>query len=313
MNGAGKENDESFDQAIAWQHALAGDDPDWDAYMGWLEADPRHRRAVDQLALLDRAIDEHGEVLRAPDAGAMASRRSRWLRACAGVAAGLLLAVGAGTYLGQDRDQVYAADAASSRRIVLTGGVAVDLAPGSQLTALEGKSNRLRLDRGEGYFSVRHDPARTLSIAAGGYEIHDIGTEFAVKIGGGNVSVAVAAGQVAVDADRLEPTRLAAGQLLNGRYDGSGGNILAVHKEDVGSWRHGRLVYADAPLPDVAADLARFTNHNVTIDPELRGKTFSGVLIIGDGSRAFQNLAEILGAGISEQGREVHLSGVHHR
>ena len=313
MNGAGKEDDRLFDQAIAWQRALAGDGPDWDGYTAWLDADPRHRRAVDELALLDCVIDEHVESLRASASSEGPRRRTHWLRAGAGAAAGLALLVGAATYLGQSRDQVYAADATSSRRIVLAEGIAVDLAPGSQLTALEGKSNHLRLDRGEGYFSVRHDPARSLSIVIGGYEIHDIGTEFSIRIGAGNVSVSVAAGQVAVDADHLPPARLAAGQLLNGRYDGTGGRIVAVRREDVGSWRNGRLVYADASLPDVVADLARFTNASVTIDPELRGKTFSGVLIIGDGSRAFQDLAEILGTGISRKGRAIHLSGVRHR
>jgi len=48
-----------LDQAVAWAAALESDDVDWDGYMAWLEADPRHRAAFDSIALVSAAVDDH--------------------------------------------------------------------------------------------------------------------------------------------------------------------------------------------------------------------------------------------------------------
>ena len=55
---------EIVERAIAWQQAIAGDDMDWAAFTAWLEADPRHRGAFDDIALIDRAVDSHRDALR---------------------------------------------------------------------------------------------------------------------------------------------------------------------------------------------------------------------------------------------------------
>ena len=51
------------EEAAAWQVASANDDMDWDGFTRWLEADPRHRRAFDEVALADTLVDDHRESL----------------------------------------------------------------------------------------------------------------------------------------------------------------------------------------------------------------------------------------------------------
>lgn len=65
-------DDEVLNAAAHWHVRMAGDSADWDAFHEWLAADPRHRPAFDDIALLDLTIDRHRDRLRAifaaPDA-----------------------------------------------------------------------------------------------------------------------------------------------------------------------------------------------------------------------------------------------------
>ena len=62
-----------LDEAIGWNRALQGDRADWAGFTLWLEADPRHRVAYDQIALTGRILSEHAPRLRMLAAGAATS------------------------------------------------------------------------------------------------------------------------------------------------------------------------------------------------------------------------------------------------
>jgi transmembrane sensor len=296
-------DDAAFEQAFAWQQALGHDEADWDGYLAWLEADPVHRRVFDEVALLDRTIDDHASELRtafaepevslADDwAGAEPARPRRWWVIAGAVAAVFALVLAIPRFLVRD-DVVYITSAGETRRVALGAGEAVDLAPSSRLIARGGDVRRLELADGEAYFSIKHDPSRTLSIKADGLTVSDIGTRFGVSFTQDQVTVAVADGQVTVAAASGQSRQVAAGQRLVGRA-GKLMPLSSVAAEDVGSWRSGRLVYDRAPLRIVVADLARFSGKRVSVEPVIGDRTFSGVLGISDGSRPFQNLADLM-------------------
>ena len=54
-----------IDQAIAWHFAQENSEFDWDGFSSWLEADPAHRRAFDEVALLNAKISENRLALTA--------------------------------------------------------------------------------------------------------------------------------------------------------------------------------------------------------------------------------------------------------
>jgi transmembrane sensor len=303
-------DEQLIDQAIAWQQALAHDDADWDGYLAWLEADPRHRQAFDEVALLDRAVDEHSTVLRrvvVPLEGATAAKRpQRRLWITGSLAAAVAFAVGIPALWERSADTIYTT-ARESRQIALDDGSSIYLAPSSKLIAVGGNSRKLELAEGEAFFSVRHDPSRTLSIKAGDYAVTDIGTKFGVTVAPGAVTVAVAEGNVAVGNDTATANRLSAGQQLIARHGRDMVTVRPVSPADVGSWRHGRLVYNKTPLAIVAADLTRYSGKTVSVDPALREIQFSGILAIGDGSRLVQNLAAIMSLGYKADGDTVRL------
>lgn len=147
--------------------------------------------------------------------------------------------------------------------IALVDGSRVLLGPGSLLTVAAGygSANRNVEVTGEAYFDVHHDAAHPFTVRAAGATIRDLGTTFAVHDdASGEVRVAVTTGSV----------------LLRSAAAGDSGVVL--HRGDAGlvrdgapalaragaataddlAWREGRLVFRDATVTDVAADLRRW-------------------------------------------------------
>ena len=92
-------NEDIHEAAARWHCAQQHDDMKWRGFTTWLEADPRHRLAYDEIALLDARIDA---TLPIPSAGMgapeMPMRRfPRWaIGSGIAVAAAVTLAVGIG-------------------------------------------------------------------------------------------------------------------------------------------------------------------------------------------------------------------------
>lgn len=116
---------------------------------------------------------------------------------------------------------------------------------------------------GEALFDVTHDDSHPFVVHAGGTRSEDLGTEFVVRAypGDGEVRVAVREGSVAVRRERdtddsvavLRPRDVA-------RVRTTGGPVI-LHDQDLASmtaWTSGTLVFDDAPLSEVAAELQRW-------------------------------------------------------
>jgi transmembrane sensor len=314
MSARSEIDERLLDEAIAWHQALEGEDADWEAYADWLTADPRHREAYDEIALLDREIDDRAGELRrfVEPVPAIEERRRRrvgkpWLYGS--IAAALAIAIAVPTLRPARADLDYATGAGQTRRIALRNGASVELAPSTRLVAKAGDPGRLELARGEVYFDVAHDPSRTLSIRAGGYEVTDIGTKFAMNLASDAVTVSVAEGNVSFAQEGEGATRLGAGEQLIALRSAHSARKTSIAGKDVGSWRRGRLVYNNAPLGVVAADLSRYSGKTVTVDPALIDRQFSGVLVIGDGSKLFDTLSGLMAISYRTQGDAVRLVG----
>jgi transmembrane sensor len=190
----------------------------------------------------------------------------------------------------------------------LSGGTSINLAPSSQLVVKANNASTLELVRGEAYFSVAHDPRRTLSIRAGNYALTDIGTKFGVNLTQDSLTIGVSEGHVAVAGDAGQAARLGAGDQLIAQNGTQSISRSAISAQDVGSWRLGRLVYNDAPLSLVAADITRYSGKTIIVDPSLKDKRFSGVLAIGDGSKLLANLANLMALSYRPEGDRIRVS-----
>lgn len=297
-----------LEEAAAWHFASSRDDMDWEAFTAWLEADPRHRAAYDEIALTDALLEEHASSLReASTEPAVKSfpgyRRVASYRAGFAIAASLVLAI-AGMTL-RDTSTVYTAND-NVQQIALSDGSTIELAPHSRLE-LSSNERELSLDGGA-YFKIRHDPSRTMTISAGPIAISDIGTEFDVQATDQKVRLEVSDGEVQVTSNQLDqPIALSRGNAL--LLDGRGGEatVSEVATAKIGAWRAGRLSFSSIPLELVAIDLKRYTGLEVKVADELKGRRFSGTLTTGNGQKALTDLAEIMGISVDHSGGSYRL------
>ncbi|MFC3440038.1 FecR family protein [Sphingobium rhizovicinum] len=301
-----------LDQAIAWQAALEHDDADWDGYLAWLEANPRHREAFDSIALVDAAVREHRDVLSHEPSPPVAEidPRHRWkprLVMGGALAACLALAVALPTFWQTSRPIAYSNEGSAPRMIALASGTSVTLSPGSAILVSAKNDGQIELAKGEAYFDVRHDPSRVLTVSAGNYRVTDIGTRFSVNLANSALRVGVAQGAVSVaGAQTASAVRVDAGHQLVGK-DGLL-TLSTVEPSQVGSWRSGRLTYTNAPLAMVAGDIERYSGKRISVDFALENKHFSGILVIGDGSKLASDLAAVMGLEVRQQGDLVHIA-----
>ncbi|HYZ47961.1 MAG TPA: FecR domain-containing protein [Sphingomonas sp.] len=303
-------DDTIFEEAVEWVAALKRDDADWNAFTHWLEAAPTHRDAYDAMALLDERIDAQRATLATllmPEEPPARLARTWWLWsggagiATAAALAGLMLLPAPAS-----KEQVYRTAPGQTQEIALADGSDIRLASASSLSVKDG-GRQLALE-GTASFDVPHRPDRSLTIEAGGLSIQDIGTRFEVATGGQAVRVAVADGQVAVAAPELsQPVRVSGGKKLV--VDRAAGTAELRPMGEFASWRHGRLVYDNAPLPLVAAEVGRYAGRHVTLSPELASRRFSGVLTIGDGNRLVGDLANLMQLDARADGTVVRLAG----
>jgi ferric-dicitrate binding protein FerR (iron transport regulator) len=161
----------------------------------------------------------------------------------------------------------------------LSDGTRIRLAPASHIrvAADYGEHERAVYLEGQGYFEVKHDETRPFVVYAGGAIARDVGTEFAVRSYPEDraVQVVVRTGGVAMSGVGL----LDAGDVGRLGIDGTSSLTRGVAVDSLLTWLDGRLVFHDAPLATVIAELRRWHDVDVHLaDPALGKLPFTGAL-----------------------------------
>ena len=300
------------DEALDWVRRIH--DPsfaDWEGHAAWLEADPRNLAAFDEAAFTIEAASRDLAPVKAfvtppapvndnPAHGpthSIAIGRSwrRWGVGLGVAVAAAIVVVGpalmhdhAQSYLVQTRTGEQRTVTLDETRIVLNGG--------SRLRLDHADTRTATLEAGEAWFAVRHDAAHPFVVQAGNATFQDIGTIFDVVERRGSTQVSVREGAVLYD-PKGRAVRLDGGQSI--RIVDKTATVQPVDIAAVGGWRTGRLLYQDAPVTDVAGDIARNIGEPITVDPAIAQRRFSGVVQIdADRSRMFKRVAAVMGVTI---------------
>jgi Fe2+-dicitrate sensor, membrane component len=207
--------------------------------------------------------------------------RSRWRHARFAAAAGVLVVAGASLLWRASINRAtpaatpstFATAAGTLDSLVLPDGSRVLLGPGSRLVLAPGfgpTSRDLTLT-GEARFSVTHDAAHPLTIHTPAAIVRDIGTVFSVHTDGTeSARVVVTEGSVDIqEHSGASHQVLAAGDV--GVVAGAGGihvDHAAASADDL-AWTEGRLVFRDASVARVTADLRRWYGVEVKVDSAL--------------------------------------------
>jgi transmembrane sensor len=293
---------------------LAGEStPDEAAAMRrWLEEHPSDARVI---AALDAAV---GKVAPASPVDVEAALRrvktrmhaaspGRWRRYAAFAAAAAVILV-AGVLVTRRTTperrivvaaRTYTTKVGERRDVLLTDGTQVTLGPATRLV-VRGREAELS---GEALFSVVHDRVRPFVVRAGDAVIRDVGTEFSVHSDSGEaVRVVVSEGTVSLSRGR-DSVMLVKGDVgvveINGRVAASPG---AATDDDL-AWTLGRLVFRNATVPELEADLRRWYGVELRVtDTALLRRHFTGSFAREPANRVVDVIALALGAHVDRRG-----------
>lgn len=193
------------------------------------------------------------------------SGRRGAIAAMMALAAALLLAFGIWRleFFDTPTVQAYRTAVGEIRTVSLPDGTRVTLAADSAIRATFSKRRRgVELVAGRAWFDVASNPARPFTVLAAATHIQVIGTQFDVDRAPDDVRVSVAKGVVRVaplagPATR-DGVRLIAGQRVVSALDGRIGSIERFDPANAALWRTGLLIYRNARLADVLAEVNRY-------------------------------------------------------
>lgn len=322
---------------------LAGESPaaEAEAVRGWLAEDPA-RQAT--LSALDRAIARAVPPPPAVDVeAALAHAHARmdapaerpaipfrprerrpgsgWRAPAYLRMAALVLVLVGGAFLGMRmlrgpaaRTVVLSASTEVGERdsLRLPDGTRVLLGPGSRVTYTSEYGRRERQVRleGEAMFQVVHDGA-PFTVLAGAARVRDIGTAFSVQTGpGGGVRVVVTDGAVALRSDEASDDA----ELV--LHEGERGVLASARarpqrtaaSDDDIAWTRGELVFHDAPLAQVAADVRRWYGVDLRADGAVAGRRLTAEFAGEPREQVLRVMALALGAELSVRGDTAVLS-----
>jgi len=287
----------------------AGPLPDAEAaeLEAWLEADPRHLgayvRAQAAWTLLDRARALPGEDRR------RAHARRLW--AASALAATVALVVGGGALL---RPTAVTTAPGEIRTVRLQDGSTAVLDSNTRLTTFIRFGRRdIRIERGEAWFQVAHDPARPFVVRAGPAEARAIGTAFSLAKTPSGADLIVTQGVVEAHAGlTATPVRLPAG--VKAVLSEGATQVAALSPQALDAelaWREGRAAFSGTPLREAVARFNRYNRRKLVLSsPELGGVSIVGWFKLNDPEAFAQAVAIDLPARTSTDGDSIFIASV---
>ncbi len=309
MSGQGDmaETDRMFDSAAEWFTRLnevppANKSALTRGFREWIEQDPRHAEAFARVSSLWEAVGIHAAepemvtLRQAALADARNTAQHRWhltarvpglwrhaLAACLVIAA---IGVGAYIFL-KPAAEIYTTQIAERRVVTLSDNSRVDVDAGSEIAVEFSKKTRLiHLTRGQAYFQVEKNRARPFIVEANGRRVIATGTAFDVETLGKGVRVTLTEGHVTVRSASDPSTvlaKLSPGDQLVDEGDAPPRITRLANVLKATSWRQGKLMFDDEPLPYVLAEMNRYSQIKVaTGDAQVAKLRVSGVFNAGD-------------------------------
>jgi len=240
----------------------------------WLAVDPRHRDEFEQLASLWRAADfiprQRLEALCQPESVHQLPRRRLVRQAlAAGVAVVALGVAWSGWQYQRLNHQGQLQTAFAERRQVeLPDGSQLTLNGGTQLQVDFSAGRRhIQLNAGEAMFIVAHDSSRPFVVDTAQGSVTVTGTRFDVRLDPAATRVAVEQGSVRVQGKDASQAQLTAG--LGAHIDAQGKVTppFAVNAAALTAWRQGKLVFDNATLAEVVAEVSRYRTEPLRVAP----------------------------------------------
>jgi transmembrane sensor len=305
------------------------------AFARWLEEDPTHRWAFEELSEVWarlRTLSDVEPLLQSDNVVALASAapsiegassdrppatRRDWSAAAAVAIVALGIAI---HFVLSPTAETFETDVGESRAVLLTDGSVLELNARTTMdVVIDDQQRHIRMQEGEAVFHVAEDP-RPFLVATKLGTIAALGTTFGVEISNDVLEVSVIEGRVAVTAiDQPLPLTeydsdvgvgfapgaalLSSGEWLE--VSGSNYRQQALGTEEFRkrlSWRNGVVIFENQPLHAVVQEMRRYMHVSIHVaDSELSGMRISGRFETGNARAFLADLHEKYGIVIDDQ------------
>ena len=207
-----------------------------------------------------------------------------------------------------ESSRVVSTTSSELKRITLSDGTRITLGAKTVLSVQYGTCRRtILLETGEALFNVAHDPNCPFRVIAGDGAITALGTEFSVRRTLDRVTVQVAEGlvsvqpkdalvSVALPTDTALPNvswpdaKLAPGQEVTYLGNQSRTPVESEDSRVATEWLDGRREYHHEPLAYLIADINRYVEEPIEMDPEVGKLQFSGLVYESQVKKFLQDL-----------------------
>lgn len=303
------------EQAAAWlaRHDAGLSADEQAAFDRWLDADPNHRRAWDEVQAAWQALEvplQEGaaEGMIRELSARQRRRRVRWTTA---VAAGTMAAAAAwvvlvqpiirgGPTMSAETATLATLVRAQPERRTLEDGSVVELKTGAEIDvdfSIERRSVRLH---GVAHFTVMKDAARPFVVVAESAEVRAVGTAFTVRAEESVTMVLVTEGTIAVNraAGAHEPALVHAGHRIAVSGDANAGQPLKIEPVTeaelarLQGWRAPRLILDGTPLAEVVAAMNQENLLQLSVGEAALGRMKLNGVLRADDAAGFVRLLE---------------------
>ena len=292
-----------FDEAADWwQRSREGAPEDQAALEQWLDADPRHREAFDQVksswAMFSDIQSEPGILERRSEAissarsvqrrrqDALPTRRAAVGLAAAAVVAAVVVPI---VYLTGGREtQTIKTGIGEQKVLALSDGSQLTIDANSHLNVrFDRKARDIEVVKGRAHFSVAKDRKRPFRVKAADNSVTAVGTAFSVELRKEVVSVALFEGRVALATTPAGKTKevslpeMKPGQLVRIAPQDASPQYSQVDQAQALAWQDSKLFFTDERLDDVADRLNDYSSKPILVDGNARQLLVSGMFIVG--------------------------------
>ncbi|MFB4392605.1 MULTISPECIES: FecR domain-containing protein [unclassified Pseudomonas] len=268
----------------------------------WLDADPQHRREYEVLGQLwcaaERVPRQRLEALCQTQPVHPLPRRRllRQVLAASVAVAALGLGWSGWQYQRLNHHQQLSTALGERRQVELPDGSHLELNSATRLTvAFSAGQRQVQLEAGEAMFSVAHDSARPFVVGTAQGSVTVTGTRFDVRQDALQTRVAVEQGSVRVEGAAGSRAQLGAGQ--GSRIDAQGrvAEPYAVNAAAFTAWRQGKLVFDNATLAEVVAQVSRYRAQPLRVAPgKVANLRLSSTFSVDDTDALLRALPSIL-------------------
>lgn len=210
------------------------------------------------------------------------------------------------------KERVYATAKGQRMQVRLSDGSEILLNVASQLIvpASFGEENREVELEGEGYFEVAHDERLPFRISAGDARVEVLGTSFNVRSNEAEAEtqVVVAEGRVSVSpapGGAADTVLLKSSQMASLSREGHLAVLRHIDIQRYLAWTEGRLLFDNASLEAVAAQLEAWYDLEIEIPHEGVGATFNGSFEDEPLSEILNTVAATLGLDFKRDKRHI--------